>query len=82
MHNIKHALVRKGNYLPAVLKEDRIIKDIEIIAKGTLREMIDLLMRWHDECTVEELTDKDYKVVTISEEKAKEFKKALQDEHK
>jgi len=42
--------------------------------------MLDLLNRWQEQCTIEEPTDKDYTIVTILEDKAKEFKKALQDD--
>tara|TARA_Y100001970_G_C13583882_1_gene532218 strand:- start:198 stop:434 length:237 start_codon:yes stop_codon:yes gene_type:complete len=76
---MKHALVRKNNYPPAVFRENQITEEISIIAWGTLLEMLELLNRWHEECTIEEPTDKDYKIIIILEKKAEEFKKALQD---
>ena len=78
---MKHALVRKNNYPPAVFRENQITEEINVIAWGTLMEMLELLSKWHEECTlVEEPTDKDYRIVVILEKKAEEFKKALQND--
>ena len=77
---MKHALVRKGNYPPCILIEHKITEELNVIAKGTIMEMLDLYDKWYEECTIEEPTDQDYKILTILEDKAKEFKKALQNE--
>jgi len=77
---MKYALARRPKFPPAVFRIEWMPPELDIISKGTITEMLDLLNRWQEQCTIEEPTDKDYTIVTILEDKAKEFKKALQDD--